>query len=293
MPDHPLTPVRHTPIPPLGLMGIAIVTTQMGSAFAKSLFPQVGPTGMVMLRVGLAAIALLLLWRPQWTANTQKHLPLLLGFGTALAVMNLSFYLAIERLPIGIAVALEFTGPLGLAIATSRQWIDAVWGILAGIGIVLLTPWGGFEVNPWGIAFALVAAACWALYIIFSSRTGRLLSGGQGLAWAMTISALLLLPIGIANTGLTTLQPPVLAMGLGVALLSSVIPYSCEFEALRLLPVYVVGILLSLEPVVAAITGWVILGEVLTIRAMVAVVLVAIAAAGVSRPRPKQAKDMP
>ncbi|MGK7891798.1 MAG: DMT family transporter [Leptolyngbyaceae cyanobacterium] len=285
MPDRPLASAPQSPIHPLGLVGIAIITTQMGSAFAKSLFPEVGPAGMVVLRVGLAAIALFLFWRPRWTEKTHHHLPLIIAFGSALALMNFSFYLAIARLPIGIAVALEFIGPLGLAVISSRQWIDVMWAILAGIGIALLTPWGGFEVDPWGILFALMAASGWALYITCSAKIGQVLPGGQGLAWAMVVSTMLLLPIGFQSAKIALVQPQLLGMGLGVALLSTVIPYSCEMEALRSLPVYVIGILLSLEPVAAALTGWLILGETLTVRAMVAIGLVAIAAAGVSRPQ--------
>lgn len=266
-------------------MLIAIMTTQMGSAFAKALFPQIDPAGIVLLRVGFAAIALLLMWRPRWTIETQRHWGLLVQFGTALSMMNFSFYLAIERLPIGIAVAIEFLGPLGLAAVKSRRWIDSLWVALAAIGIILLTPWGGFEADPVGILFALIAASCWAAYIVFSAQTGQALPGGQGLAWAMAIGAVILLPIGIAGAGTSLLNPAIIGMGLGVAVLSSVIPYSCELEALRSLPVYVVGILLSLEPVAAAVTGWLVLGEVLTGRAMVAIILVAIAAAGVSRPQ--------
>ena len=278
-------PAVQPPVSPLGLMFIAIITTQIGSAFAKALFPQVGPAGMVLLRMGLAAIALFLLWRPRWTTETQHHWSLLVRFGAALVTMNFSFYLAIERLPIGIAVAIEFLGPLGLAAIKSRRWSDGLWVVLAAIGIILLTPWGGFDVDPVGILFALLAASAWAMYILLSAKTGQVLPGGQGLAWAMAIGAVILLPIGIAGAGMSLLNPAIVGMGLGVALLSSVIPYSCELEALRSLPVYVVGILLSLEPVTAAITGWVVLGEVLNLRAMVAIVLVAIAAAGVSRPQ--------
>ena len=269
----------------MGLMAIAIITTQMGSAFAKGLFSQAGPAGIVFLRVGLAAIALLLLWRPRWTADTQNHWWLLARFGAALSMMNFSFYLAIERLPIGIAVAIEFVGPLGLAAFQSRRWIDGLWVVLAAIGIILLTPWGGFEVDPLGIVFALIAATCWVAYIVFSAQTGQALPGGQGLAWAMAMGAVILLPIAIVGAGTKVFNPGLIGLGLGLALLSSVIPYSCELEALRSLPVYVFGILLSLEPVAAAITGWLVLGEVLTVRAMVAIVLVSIAAAGVSRPQ--------
>lgn len=240
---------------------------------------------MVFLRVALAAIALLFLWRPRWTPETKRHFPLLFGFGFALVSMNFSFYLAIERLPIGIAVAIEFLGPLGLAAFKSRHWLDGLWVGLAAIGIILLTPWGGFDIDILGILFALLAASAWAAYIILSAKTGQALSGGQGLAWAMVIGAVLLLPIGVAGAGMSLLNPAIIGMGLGVALLSSVIPYSCELEALRSLPVYAVGILLSLEPVTAAVSGWLVLGEVLSLRAMVAIMLVAIAAAGVSRPR--------
>lgn len=283
---NPASPPSATPsIPPTGLLLIAVITTQVGSAFAKALFPQVGPAGMVFLRVALAAIALLFLWRPRWTPETKRHFPLLFGFGFALVSMNFSFYLAIERLPIGIAVAIEFLGPLGLAAFKSRHWLDGLWVGLAAIGIILLTPWGGFDIDILGILFALLAASAWAAYIILSAKTGQALSGGQGLAWAMVIGAVLLLPIGVAGAGMSLLNPAIIGMGLGVALLSSVIPYSCELEALRSLPVYAVGILLSLEPVTAAVSGWLVLGEVLSLRAMVAIMLVAIAAAGVSRPR--------
>ncbi|MEM9218115.1 MAG: EamA family transporter [Cyanobacteria bacterium P01_F01_bin.150] len=286
MNQHTRQPVSSRPsIPPTGLLVIAVITTQMGSAFAKALFSQVGPAGMVCLRVGLAAIALLLLWRPRWTAETQRHWWLLVRFGTALSMMNFTFYLAIERLPIGIAVAIEFLGPLGLAAAKSRRWMDGLWVALAAIGIILLTPWGGFDVDPVGILFALIAASCWAAYIMLSAQTGQALPGGQGLAWAMVVGAILLLPIGIAGAGASLLNPLFMGLGLGVALLSSVVPYSCELEALRSLPVYVVGILLSLEPVAAAVSGWIVLGEILSVRAMVAILLVAIAAAGVSRPQ--------
>ncbi|GAB4369047.1 MAG: EamA family transporter [Elainellaceae cyanobacterium] len=270
-------------LPPTSLVLVSIVSTQIGSALAKTLFQQVGPAGAVLLRVGLAAVLLFLLWRPRWHSQIRRHLPLVALFGISLSLMNLSFYAAIDRIPIGVGVALEFIGPLGVAVANSRRWLDGLWVGLAAIGIVLLAPIGGFELDWWGVVLALFAGGCWAAYILLSARTGRALAGGEGLAWAMAIGTVMLLPIGVAAGGSALLQPHLLAIGLGVALLSSVIPYSFELEALRSLPVQVFGVLLSLEPVAAAIAGFVILGETLELRAMIAILLVTIAAAGAAR----------
>ncbi|MCG8368704.1 MAG: EamA family transporter [Pseudanabaenales cyanobacterium] len=269
--------------PPITLVLLSIGSTQVGSAFAKALFQQAGPAGVVLLRVGFAAAILFLLWRPQWRSQVRIHLWLLILFGLSLAFMNFAFYAAIERIPIGVAVALEFIGPLGVAVVNSRRRLDVLWVVLAGVGIGLLSPIGGFILDLWGIALALLAGSLWAAYIILSARTGQALAGGEGLAWAMAIGAFVLLPVGIAAEGTSLLQPQLLFSGFGVALLASAIPYSLELEALRSLPVQVFGVLLSLEPVAAAIAGFVILGERLEFRAMVAILLVTIAAAGAAR----------
>ncbi|MDJ0702850.1 MAG: EamA family transporter [Leptolyngbyaceae cyanobacterium MO_188.B28] len=270
-------------LPPLSLVLLAIGSTQIGSASAKALFQEAGPAGVVFLRVGFAAAFLFLLWRPQWRSQVRDHLGLLILFGLALALMNFSFYAAIDRIPVGIAVALEFIGPLGLAIVKSRRVLDILWVLLAGAGIVLLTPIGGFALDLWGVGLALLSGCLWAAYILLSVRTGRALAGEEGLAWAMAIGALVLAPVGIAAEGATLLQPQVWLPGLGVALLSSAIPYSLELEALRSLPIQVFGVLLSLEPVAAAIAGFLILGETLEFRAIAAILLVTIAAAGTAR----------
>ena len=270
-------------LPPTSLVLLSVGSTQLGSAFAKALFQQAGPAGVVFLRVGFAAAVLFLLWRPQWRSEVRTNLWLLMLFGLSLAFMNFSFYAAIERIPIGVAVALEFVGPLGVAVANSRRRLDLLWVLLAGVGIVLLTPFGGFILDGWGVVLALLAGGLWAAYILLSVRTGQALAGGEGLAWAMAIGAFVLLPIGIAAEGASLLQPSLLFAGFGVALLGSAIPYSLELEALRSLPVQVFGVLLSLEPVAAAIAGFIILGERLEFRAMVAILLVTIAAAGAAR----------
>lgn len=268
---------------PTLLVFLSIVSTQLGSAIAKSLFESLSPAAMVLLRVGFAAIVLLLLWRPSLTAIHRTNFLALSLFGLSLALMNLTFYLAIERVPIGIAVTLEFVGPLGIAIVNSRRWLDALWVFLAAIGIVLLAPIGGLALDPVGIGLALTAGALWATYIVLSAKVGHAFPGGTGLALAMTLGAIVLLPIGIAAGGSALLNPYFLLLGFGVALLSSALPYSLELEALRWMPMRVFGVLLSLEPVAAALMGFLILGETLELRAMVAIGLVTIAAAGASR----------
>lgn len=274
------------PLPPLSptlLVFLSIVSAQLGSAIAKSLFESLSPAAIVLLRVGFAAIVLMLLWRPSLTAITRNNFLALALFGLSLALMNLTFYLAIERIPIGIAVTLEFIGPLGIAIVNSRRWLDALWVFLAAIGIVLLAPIGGLAIDPVGIGLALTAGALWATYIVLSAKVGHAFPGGTGLALAMTLGAIVLLPIGIAAGGWALLNPYFLLLGFGVALLSSALPYSLELEALRWMPMRVFGVLLSLEPVAAALMGFLILGETLELRAMVAIGLVTIAAAGASR----------
>lgn len=269
---------------PTVLVLLSIISTQLGSAIAKQLFAQINPYAVVFLRVGFAALLLLVLWRPNWRQVNRATAPTLILFGLSLALMNLSFYLAIERVPIGIAVALEFIGPLGVAVAHSRRWLDALWVALAAIGIALLTPiGGGLALDPVGVGLALTAGALWATYILLSVKVGKALPGGAGLALAMTIGAVVLLPIGIGAGGAQLLSPHLLLIGLGVALLSSALPYSLELEALRWMPVQVFGVLLSVEPMAAALMGFLVLRETLSLQAMVAVGLVTIAAAGAAK----------
>ena len=216
-----MPPVRPS-LPPTALVLLSIVSTQLGSAMAKSLFAQINPYAIVFLRVGFAAIVLLLLWRPRWQQVERKHYLALIGFGLVLALMNLSFYLAIELVPIGIAVALEFVGPLGLAVLNSRRWLDGLWVVLAAAGILLLAPVNGavngVTLDPMGLLLALTAGGFWAAYILLSAKVGKALPGGAGLAIAMTIGAVVLLPLGLWAGGVS-LSPHLLLLGFGVALL--------------------------------------------------------------------------
>ncbi|NEP16067.1 MAG: EamA family transporter [Leptolyngbya sp. SIO4C1] len=278
------TAVRPT-LPPVSLVLLAIGSVQIGSALAKSLFTELGPSGMTFLRVVLAAIILGLLWRPQWRPETRQSFRTVLVYGAVLALMNFLFYQAIARIPVGIAVALEFTGPLGLSVTKSRRWLEAVWVAIAAVGVILLAPIGGFELNWLGIALALAAGLCWASYILLAARVGQLLPGVEGLTWAMLFGAILLLPVGL-QPALSALQRPQLFLiASGVALLSSVLPYALELSALRHMPVQLFGVLMSLEPMVAAVAGFVVLGETLTLRAVIAIALISLAAAGASRYR--------
>jgi inner membrane transporter RhtA len=270
---------RAVPAPLYVVAGVA--STQLGGAIAKTLFDDLGPSGTVLLRTVFSAAVLLLLWRPRLGGHSRRDLALAAAFGIALAAMNLSFYQAIDRIPLGIAVTIEFVGPLAVAIGGSRKALDAVWVVLAAAGILLLARGGG-HTSAAGVGFALLAGACWASYILLSARTGRVFPGGSGLALAMAFGSVLLLPVGIADGGSALVQPGLLAAGAGVAMLSSAIPYSLELAALRRLPTAVFGILLSLEPAMAALAGFVILGQGLRARDGLAIALVATASAGAS-----------
>jgi inner membrane transporter RhtA len=266
----------------------SIVSTQLGATMAKSLFGQVGPLGMVLLRVGLSALVLLVWCRPRWRGHPAAHYQLLGVFGLSLAAMNALFYLAIARIPIGVAVAIEFSGPLSVALLYSRRWLDALWVGLAAVGIGLLSPLNTPDLDGWGVAFALLAGVAWGAYIVLSARMGRAFRGGEGLALAMAVGALALLPVGLAAEGRALLSPRVWLVGLGVALLSSALPYSLEMAALRRLPGNVFGVVLSLEPAIAAAISFVGLQEALspTMVGAIALVMVAAAGAAVFQPRP-------
>ena len=264
---------------------LSILSVQFGAAVAKSLFDSLGPGGTVFLRIAFAALVLLLLVRPKLGGHDRAGYLVAGLFGLTLAGMNFSIYLAIDRIPLGVAVTLEFVGPLGVAIAGSRRALDLLWVVLAAAGILLLAPlgmFGGTDLDPVGVAFALLAGCLWASYILLSARTGNAFSGGTGLVIALCVGTLVLFPFGIAGAGYALLDPKLLLAGFGVAMLSSAIPFSLELEALRKIPARVFGVLMSLEPAVAALAGLVILGERLEMRAVAAVLLVTVAAAGAS-----------
>ena len=208
--------------------------------------------------------------------------PVVLGYGVILGLMNLSFYLALDRLPLGIAVTIEFLGPLAVALLGSRRWLDAFWAVLAAGGVVLLMEGGG-DLDLVGVLFALAAGVFWGLYILLGAALGRHTTEGNGLALGMVIAALIAVPFGVADAGTALLEPWVLAAGLGVALLSSVIPYTLDLEALRRMPARVFGILMSLEPAMAALIGLILLSESLHWSQWIAVLCVVIASAGATR----------
>ena len=256
----------------------AVAVLQFGAGCAVTLFDDLGAAGTAFLRLALAAAILVALWRPRLREHARGDLRLAVAFGVTLGLMNLSIYAAMDRIPLGVAVTIEFVGPLGVAVAGSRRARDVAWVVLAAGGILLLARGG--DLDALGVAFAAAAGAAWAGYILLSARTGRAFAGGTGLAIAMPAGAVVLAPIGIAEAGDALLEPELLAAGAAVALLSSVIPYSLELDALRRIPPRVFGVLMSLEPAVAALAGLVVLGQGLALRDWLGIALVVVASAG-------------
>jgi inner membrane transporter RhtA len=263
---------------------VGVLSVQLGAAVAKSLFDELTPNGVVALRLAFGGLVLGLLFRPRIRNRPRAELRLAVAFGLVLVSMNLCFFQALDRIPLGIAVTLEFVGPLGVALMGSRRSSDFVWVALAAAGIALLAPGIGEEgLDPVGVAFALAAGVLWGLYILLWVRVGKAFSGPTGLVLAMAVGACIALPLGVASAGSSLLQPEFLAAGFGVAMLSSAIPWSLELEALRRMPTHVFGVLMSLEPAIGALVGFVVLGERLGLRVVVAIGLVVIASAGAAR----------
>jgi inner membrane transporter RhtA len=271
-------------VPPTVLVLAAIASVQFGAALAKTLFDEIGPGGTVFIRVAFAAIVVALIWRPRVAGHDRREIALAVAFGLVLAAMNLCFYAALDRIPLGIAVTFEFVGPLGVAVFGSRRPLDLLWVALAAAGILLLSDFGsGGGLDGVGVALALTAGALWAAYILLGARVGRAFPGGAGLAIALLVAVVPLAPVGIAAGGAELLVPWILLAGAAVGVLSSAIPYTLEIEALRRLPVGVFGVLMSLEPAVGALAGFVVLGEELVAREVVAILLVVGASAGAAR----------
>ena len=268
------------PPPQLLLFG-SIASVQFGSAFADKLFAQAGPGGVVLLRLALSALFLLAISRPSLRGRTRADLGAVIAFGLVLGAMNWSFYEALNRLPLGVAVTIEFVGPLAVAVGGSRRALDLIWVVLAGGGVALLALRGDHHgVSALGVLLALVAGTCWAAYILLSKRVGASFAALDGLAIALGIGTLLVIPAGVVEGGTALGQPGVLAGGLVVALLSSLIPYSLEIVALRRLSASTFGLLMSLEPAVAALAGVIVLSQHLTGVLLVALVMVVTASVG-------------
>ncbi len=282
---------RQRRAPAAALVAGGAVSVQFGAAIAVHLFHRVGPAGAVTLRLVFAALALAVISQRHFRQlshlrGRRRDLSVAIGFGFVLGGMNLAFYEAIARVPLGVAVTIEFIGPLAITISGSRRRSDFLWAVLAGTGVFLLAG-GDFvgavhHLNLVGVLFAIVAGGCWAGYIILNAQTGRRFEGTTGLAIAMAVGALGVLPIGVATARSHLLEPEVLLLGLVVAILSSVVPYSFELIALRKVTARAFGILLSVDPAIAAIAGLAVLGQRLSWVEVVALVLVVAANAGSS-----------
>ncbi|KOU84524.1 DMT family transporter [Streptomyces virginiae] len=273
---------------PVALVISAGISVQFGAALAVMIMPRAGAAGVVTLRLAAAAIVLLLLCRPKVRGYTRSDWGTVVAFGVAMAGMNGLFYQAIDRIPLGPAVTLEVLGPLALSVVVSRRLVNLLWAGLALGGVVLLSGHGGGglgfgSLDPLGAAFALGAGAMWAAYIVFSARTGRRFPQADGLALAMAAAAVLSLPLGVVEAGSDLLVPSTLALGVGVAVLSSVLPYTLELLALRRMPAPTFAILMSLEPAIAATAGFLVLNQALSGLDALAIALVIAASMGAVR----------
>ncbi|MFD7923437.1 DMT family transporter [Streptomyces sp. NPDC059740] len=260
-----------------------IVSLQFGSAVAATLFDRAGAAGVVTLRLVVASVVLLVACRPRFRGYRRVDWATVVGFGVALGGMNTLFYQAIDRIPLGAAVTLEFLGPLALSVITSRRLVSLVWAALALGGVVLLGREGFDGLNPVGAGFALAAGALWAAYILLSARTGSRFPQADGLAFAMTVAAVLSLPLGVATAGSALLDPVTVGLGAAVALMSSVLPYTLELLALKKLPAAGFAIMMSLEPAAAATAGFLVLHQALGWAEVVAIALVVAASVGAVR----------
>ncbi|KOV66265.1 EamA family transporter [Streptomyces sp. MMG1121] len=276
-------PRRSGSFGPVGLVLAGGISVQFGGALAVTLMPRAGALGVVTLRLLAAAVVLLVVCRPRLRGHSRADWGTVIAFGIAMGAMNGLFYEAVARIPLGPAVTLEVLGPLALSVLASRRAINAVWAGLALLGVFLLGGGGFSDLDPTGVGFALGAGAMWAIYILFSARTGRRFPQADGLALAMAVAALLFLPVGMASAGTRLLDPTTIALGSAVALLSSVLPYTLELLALRRLPASTFAILMSLEPAIAATAGFLILGQALSWTEAAAITLVIAASIGAVR----------
>ncbi|MFD5403642.1 EamA family transporter [Streptomyces griseorubiginosus] len=276
-------PRRFGSLGPVGLVLAGGVSVQFGAALAVTLMPRAGALGVVTLRLLAAAIVLLVVCRPRLRGHSRTDWGTVVVFGLTMAAMNGLFYQAVDRIPLGPAVTLEVLGPLTLSVLASRRAVNVVWAGLALVGVFLLGGGNFGGLDPLGVAFALAAGAMWAAYIVFSARTGRRFPQADGLALAMAVGALAFLPFGVVGSGTRLLDPVTVGLGAGVAVLSSVLPYTLELLALRRLPASTFAILMSLEPGIAALAGFLILDQALSALQALAIALVIAASMGAVR----------
>ncbi|MFE1380157.1 DMT family transporter [Streptomyces sp. NPDC058740] len=284
----PVPGARASRLGPVALVVAGGLSVQFGSAVAVLLMPRAGALGVVTLRLVLAAAVLLVVCRPRVRGYSRADWGTVLAFGAAMSGMNILFYLAVDRIPLGAAVTLEVLGPLALSVVASRHLANLLWAGLALAGVVLLSGGGFDRLDPAGAAFALAAGAMWAGYIVFSARTGRRFPQADGLALAMGVGAVISLPFGIVEAGDRLLVPSTIGLGLAVALMSSVLPYTLELLALRRLPASTFAILMSLEPAIAATAGFLVLHQALGATDALAIALVIAASMGAVRTQAKR-----
>lgn len=273
---------RRPTVSPVWLVLLGIASVQLGAGFAKSLFDEVAPTTIVWLRLATSVLVLVAVLRPRLRGRSREDWYVVVAFGLSLALMNWAIYQSFARIPLGVAVTIEFIGPLTLAVVGSRRARDLLWVALAALGVALLG-FDGSDLDAAGVGFALLAGAAWAAYILLSARTGRHWEGLDGLAVASLVATLLLTPFALGTGGGDLVDPRVLLVGAAVGLLSSVVPYSCELVALRTLSPAVFGILMSLEPAAAALAGIAVLGELLGPAQWAAIGCVVAASIGATR----------
>ena len=273
---------------------VAMVSFQLGATFAKQLIPTIGSPGTTALRLGLSAILMLVLHRAWRTVPSRAAWPAVLAYGLSLGAMNSVFYLALRTIPLGIAVAIEFTGPLAVAVLASRRKLDFLWVALAIVGLSLLLPItrSGSTLDPTGVLFALAAGVGWALYIVFGQKAGRI-HGASASTWGMMIAAVVTVPIGIADAGTRLLDPAIWPFGLGAAIFSSALPNTLEMIALRRLSAKTFGTLMSFEPAIAAIVGVVLLHEHLTAVQWLAIGAIICASMGAVAGEPEHVEVVP
>ena len=272
-------------LPPAGLVLFAIFSIQVGAAIAKHLFPILGAQGTVAIRIIISALLLVLAARGRVKTFSRlfaTNWRILITFGACVAVMNFFFYMAIARIPLGTAVAIEFIGPLGVAVFNSRRISHFAWVALAAVGIVLMSPLTGINLDTLGILFALLAGVCWASFIILAARLGARMTGNDGLTIGMVIASIIMIPFALPVIPDLIFNPQILLMSFGVALLSTTVPLTLEYAALKRIPKRTYGILVSLEPAVAALAGVLLLGEFLGLQGMIAIACVVIAAMGIT-----------
>jgi inner membrane transporter RhtA len=266
-------------LPALAVLG-SVTSLCIGTSFAKKLFPLIGAEGTSALRVGFSALVLLLVWRPWRWPLSRRDAGFVVRYGLTLGAMNLLFYMALKTIPFGIAVAIEFSGPLAVAMIGSRRAVDFVWLACAVVGLAMLLPLGGRgDIDTTGVLFALGAAVCWGLYIVFGKQAGHL-HAGHSVSLGLVAASLVVVPFGVAHAGAALLEPGVLLAGLGVAVVSSAVPMSLEMMALKRLPSATFGIMVSLEPAVAALLATLLLGELLSLPQWVAIGCIVTASVG-------------